>query len=102
MEVLAHFLKQGVRFALNPNDAVLATGIINDTLRAEIKAQKDNIIYALKWNEFESLLAVVAPAYNTPAHEYDWAREAARGDLDAALVSYRELAAQIVVMRRRV
>jgi hypothetical protein len=44
MEVLAHFLKHGVRFALNPNDAVLATGLINDALRAEIKAQKDNII----------------------------------------------------------
>jgi hypothetical protein len=55
-----------------------------------------------QWQEFEALLAIVAPAYDTPAHEVEWAREAARGDLDAALVSYRELAAQVPHMRRRV
>jgi hypothetical protein len=101
MEVLAHFITHGVRFELNPNHAVRATGVLNDALRAEIKAQKGNIVYALQWQEFEALLAVVGPAYNTPPHEYDWAREEARGDLEAALVSYRELAAQVPHMRRR-
>jgi hypothetical protein len=55
---------------------------------------------AAQWQEFEALLAIVAPAYDTPSHEYAWAREAARGDLEAALVSYREMAAQIPHMRR--
>ncbi len=56
---------------------------------------------AAKWQEFEALLAIVGPAYDTPAHEYAWAREAAQDDLEAALVSYREMAAQIPHMRRR-
>ncbi len=55
-----------------------------------------------QWQEFEALLAIVGPAYDTPAHEYEWAREAAQDDLEAALVSYREMAAQIPHMRRRV
>ena len=48
-----------------------------------------------QWREFESLLAIVAPIYNTPAHEYADMREAARQDLSAALVAYREMAKQI-------
>ncbi len=54
-----------------------------------------------QWQVFEALLAIVAPAYNTPAHEVEWAREAAWGDLEAVLVSYREMAAQVPHMRRR-
>jgi hypothetical protein len=96
MEVLAHFRLHGVRFELNPNQALRAIGVLTEKLRTEIKAQKNSIVYALQWQEFEALLAIVAPAYNTPAHEVDWAREAARGDLEAALVSYREMAAQAV------
>ena len=45
--------------------------------------------------EFERLLAIVGPAYRTPATEYAEMREAARGDLENALVAYRELAKQI-------
>jgi hypothetical protein len=48
-----------------------------------------------KWREFESLLAIVAPAYNTPAHELDEIREAARNDLAWALVVYRFMAKEI-------
>ena len=100
MDVLAHFSKHGVQLQLNPNQTVRATGAINDALRAEIQAQKANIIHALKWQEFEALLAIVAPAYNTPPREVDSAREGAWGDLEAALVSYREMAAQLIVNER--
>jgi hypothetical protein len=48
-----------------------------------------------KWREFESLLEVVAPAYNTPAHELDGIREAARNDLASALVAYRLMAKEV-------
>lgn len=42
--------------------------------------------------EFERLLAIVAPAYNTPAHEYAEIRAAAAGDMAAALAAYRSMA----------
>jgi len=45
--------------------------------------------------EFESLLAKVAPAYNTPAHEYAEIREAAADDLAAAIETYRSMAKKI-------
>lgn len=48
-----------------------------------------------QWQEFESLLEIVAPAYNTPAHELDEIREAARNDLASALIAYRVLARQV-------
>lgn len=48
-----------------------------------------------QWREFESLLARVAPAYNTPVHEYAEIREAAARDLAAALECYRLMAKQI-------
>ena len=51
-----------------------------------------------QWLEFEALLAIVAPAYNTPPHEVEWAREAARGDLEAALIAYRLMAKEIEVI----
>ena len=92
---MAHFLIHAVRFEFNPNHAVRPFGVLSEALMAEIKAQKGNIVYALHWQEFEALLAIVAPAYDTPEYEYDWAREAARGDLEAALVSYQEMAAQV-------
>lgn len=47
------------------------------------------------WQEFESLLAIVGPAYNTPAHEYELICEVARQDLPAALEAYRGMARQI-------
>ena len=48
-----------------------------------------------QWREFESLLAIVAPAYNTPAHELDEIRETARNGLASALIAYRLMAKQI-------
>ena len=50
---------------------------------------------AEQWLEFKRLLAIVAPAYRTPAHEYAEMRAAARGDLACALIAYRELARQV-------
>ena len=47
------------------------------------------------WRELENLLAIVGPAYRTPAHEYAEMREAARNDLTAALECYRIMAKQI-------
>ena len=47
------------------------------------------------WQEFESLLAIVGPAYRTPAHEYAEMRAAANDDLLGALMAYRVLAHQI-------
>ena len=45
-----------------------------------------------QWKEFECLLTIVGPAYNTPAHEYAEIRDAARRDIQAALECYRLLA----------
>ena len=48
-----------------------------------------------QWREFESLLAIVAPAYRTPPPQYGQIRDTARHDLNAALTAYREMAAQL-------
>jgi hypothetical protein len=48
-----------------------------------------------QWPELESLLAIVAPAYSTPTHEYAEIREVAATDLAAALTCFRELARQV-------
>jgi hypothetical protein len=53
-----------------------------------------------QWREFESLLAIVAPAYNTPAHELDEIRETARNDLASALIAYRLMATEIRTFRK--
>ena len=50
--------------------------------------------HAEQLREFESLLAIVGPAYNTPANEYADIREAARRDPSGAIATYRELAKQ--------
>jgi len=47
------------------------------------------------WLEFESLLAIVGPAYRTPEHEYAVMRECARSDLANALTCYRAMVARI-------
>ena len=95
MGALDAFLASGVRFELLAGDQIRAIGSLNDALRTEIKAQKPIIIDELQWLEFERLLAIVAPAYRTPAHEYAEMRAAARGDLACALIAYRELARQV-------
>jgi len=48
-----------------------------------------------QWREFERLLSIVAPLFDTPAHEYAEISEAARGDLDAAVTTYRIMAKQL-------
>lgn len=45
--------------------------------------------------EFESLLAIVCPANDTPEHEYPVIRQAATNDLPAAILSYRGMADKI-------
>jgi len=95
MGTLDTFLVKGICFELLTNDQIRATGAIDDALRMAIRAEKPKIIIELQWQEFESLLATVAPAYNTPAHEYDEIREAARNDLASALIAYRFMAKEI-------
>lgn len=91
MNAMDHFLARGVRLELVSGNNIRAIGHLDDGLRADIKAQKAQIVGELQWREFESLLAIVAPAYNTPEPEYAEIREAARRDLPAALESYRTL-----------
>ena len=99
MGAIENFIARGVRFELQAGDTIRAIGALDDPLRAEIKAQKTSIIHELRWREFESLLAVVGPAYRTPAHEYDVIRATARQGLPAALDSYRDMAKQIGAIR---
>lgn len=47
------------------------------------------------WREFESLLAIVGPAYIVTEAEYELIRDAAMRDLENALYSYRQMAEQI-------
>jgi hypothetical protein len=95
MGALDTFLAKGIRFELLTEDQIRAQGALDDSLRAAIKAAKPNIINELQWREFEALLEIVAPAYNTPAHELDEIREAARNDLAWALVVYRFMAKEV-------
>ena len=95
MGALDTFLAKGIRFELLKEDQIRARGTLYDSLCAANKAAKSSIINELHWREFESLLKVVAPAYNTPAHELEEIRDTARNDLASALISYRLMAKQI-------
>ena len=95
MGAVDRFLTHGIRLELAADDNIRAIGTLNEMLRAAIKTQKTQLIYELQWREFESLLAIVAPAYKTPAHELDEIRAAAKHDLDAALTTYRNIAKQL-------
>lgn len=95
MGALDTFLAKGIRFELLTEDQIRAQGALDDSLREAIKAAKPNIINELQWREFELLLAIVAPAYNTAANEYDEIREAARNDLASALIAYRLMAKEV-------
>ena len=94
MGAIEHFSAHGVRFELQAGDTIRAIGRLDDLLRADIKLHKANIVRELQWQEFESLLAIVGPAYRTPADEYALIREGARNDLANALIAFRELARQ--------
>lgn len=95
MGAIEHFLTRGIRFELAAGENVRVIGKLNDSLRDAIMTQKQQLIYELQRNEFESLLAKVAPAYNTPADELDEIRIMARTDLSAALCAYRAMAQYI-------
>lgn len=95
MGALKHFLAYGVHFELQAGDSIRAIGRLDDSLRSDIRTRKQLIIDELRWREFESLLAVVGPAYRTPAHEYAEMRECALGDLANALTCYQSMAKQI-------
>lgn len=62
--------------------------VAQHTQQPQQMASNDN------WREFETLLNLVAPAFNTPAHEVAAIRQAALRDLSAALSSFRQMANQ--------
>lgn len=95
MGAIDQFTRRGIRLELADGDNVRAVGTLNDALRAAIKTQKPQIIDELKRQEFEALLSIVAPAYNTPAHEYAEIRETAAGDFEAALETFANMVKQI-------
>lgn len=95
MGAVEQFTRRGIRLELADGENVRAIGTLNDSLRAAIKTQKAQIIDELERQEFEALLAIVAPAYNTPANELDEIRQSARNNLASALVAYRLLANEI-------
>ncbi len=92
MGAVEQFTRRGIRLELADGDNVRAIGALNDSLRAAIKTQKAQIIGELQRREFEALLSIVAPDYRTPAHEYAEIREAAAGDMAAAIETYRFMA----------
>ena len=63
------------------------TGPENKTIDATQESE-------LQWREFEALLAIVGPAYRTPADEYPAIRKAAQKDLANALIAFRNMARQ--------
>ena len=89
MGAIEHFLTQGICLELAAGEKLRVTGKLNDSLRDAIKAQKAQLIHELQWKEFESLLAIVAPAHDPPIHELWEIRKAAKLDLSAAICSYR-------------
>ena len=95
MGALDTFLAKGIRFELLTEDQIRAQGALDDSLREAIKAAKPNIINELQWRQFEAVLEIVAPAYNTAASELDEIRETARNDLSSALIAYRFMAKEI-------
>lgn len=95
MRALEHFLSRGIQLKLVADKNIGVLGNLNDSLREAIKSQKLQIIDELRWQEFESLLAIVAPAYKTTAYELDVIRITARTDLSAAICAYRAMARRI-------
>ena len=95
MGAVEQFTRRGIHLELADGDNLRAIGTLNDSLRSAIKTQKAQIVDELKRREFEALLSIVAPAYNTPAHEYAEIGEAAAGDMAAAIKTFRSMARQI-------
>lgn len=95
MGAVEQFTRRGIRLELADGENLRAIGKINDSMRTAIRIQKAQIVGELQLREFESLLAIVAPAHNTPAHELNEIRMTARADLSAAICSYRAMARYI-------
>ena len=101
VDILEHATAEGVVLTLSPAGAITVAGGPSpvDRRLPIIRDHKFELVQVLraaeKWREFEMLLAIVAPAYNTASHELDEIRDTARNDLASALISYRLMAKQI-------
>ena len=95
MGALDQFKAKAIRFKLIDGRSFRVIGELDDCIRIAIKSQKPELIRELMWNEFEVFMAIVAPAFNTPAAEYPQIRKAAARDLPAALASFADMAKQI-------
>lgn len=95
MGAIEHFQAHGVRFELQTGDTIRAIGRLDDPLRADIKLHKASIVRELQWGELESLLAIVAPAYNASENEVVEMHQLARDNIDDALSCYRIMAKQV-------
>ncbi len=100
MGALEEFSRNGVRLEIEGVDNLRAFSTLSESVRSAIKARKQELVRELQWREFESLLAVVGKAFRTPPPQYREIRETAGGDLNAALVAYREMAAQIGSLKK--
>jgi hypothetical protein len=99
-EIIVRAQTEGVILSLTSRGGIRAIGetvavnrwlpIIRDNKTALVSTLK--VTSAEQWREFESLLAIVGPAFNTPAHEYAEIREVAAGDPINALECFRTLA----------
>ena len=101
VDILEHATAEGVALTLSLAGAITVAGDqpVVDKWLPIIRDHKPELVQVLReteqWHEFMSLLGIVGPAYNTASHEHDEIREAARGDLASALISYRHMAKQI-------
>ena len=101
VDILKHAAAEEVVLTLSPAGAITVAGGQSDVEKwlPIIRDHKPDLVQLLReteqWREFLSLLGIVGPAYNTPAHEYAEIQNVARGDLDGALIAFREMARQV-------
>jgi hypothetical protein len=101
--IIKEAMADGVNLVLSHGGTIRATGeqvavnhwlpIIRDNKSAIVSILR--VANASQWREFESLLAIVGPAYRTPEDQYPLIREVAGLDMFAALLYYRDLAKQV-------
>jgi|GEM_PF-1817664 len=95
VDILEHATAEGVALTLSLAGAITVAGgqQVVDKWLPIIRDHKPELVQVLRaaeqWREFMSLLGIVGPAYNTPAHELDEIRNTARDDLSSALILYR-------------
>lgn len=101
VDILEKAAAEGVILTLCLPDAISVAGDQSavDKWLPVVRNNKPDLVLALheteRWREFMALLRSVGPAYNTPAHEYAELQATARGDLDGALMAFREMAQQV-------